>query len=254
MISNAKLKYCASFKLSKNCAAEKVFVIEGEKIAREALAANIPLRMVCATADWLERNAQLISEKIADANIFEISEPELERISNLQTPNKVWLLAEQPQQPELQSDSKGLTLVLDHIQDPGNMGTIIRIADWFGIRRVVCSTNSANYLNSKVVQASMGSIFRTEIHYTDLPVFLEKCQGKDIPIYGALLDGDNIYEIPLETNALIVIGNESKGIGKETEKYITHKVSIPNFGGSCESLNASVATGIICSEFRRRQG
>ena len=253
MISNAKLKYLASFKQAKNRAESNVFIVEGEKIVREALLSDIVVEAVCATADWLNANSQFWHGRVNPDNVYEVSDEELSRISLQKTPNKVWLLALQPQMPQLSTAFDGLVLALDRIQDPGNMGTILRIADWFGIRDVVCSPDTANHLNPKVVQSSMGSVFRIRVHYTDLEKFLGQCADKGKCVYGAMLDGEDVYHAELSANAVLVIGNESKGIGSEVAKHITKKIAIPNIGGTCESLNASVATGIFCSEFRRRK-
>ncbi|MBR5029341.1 MAG: RNA methyltransferase, partial [Bacteroidales bacterium] len=252
MISNAKLKQFASFRLAKNCAAENVFVVEGEKMAYEALLSGLRIRALCATDQWLADNSEKVAEQVSPYDIYEVSDAELERLSNMQTPNKVWLLVQTPEESPLETALGGLSLVLDRIQDPGNMGTILRIADWFGVRHVVCSHDTVNYLNPKVVQASMGSVFRTQVHYAELETFLTMSHNRGIAVYGALLDGVDIYHAETQSDAVLVIGNESKGISKELERLITHKISIPNYGGTCESLNASVAAGILCAEFRRR--
>jgi TrmH family RNA methyltransferase len=190
---------------------------------------------------------------------IEVKPAELERISSLSTPNEVLAVC---RIPEYKLDSKALenklTLVLDDIRDPGNLGTIIRIADWFGIEDIVCSNESADAFNPKVVQSTMGSIARIKVHYTDLTGFLQPDVNNYKPVYGALLEGKNIYSEKLSSSGLIVIGNESKGISEPIQKLVTHKISIPSFshfkpgGGEAESLNAAVATAVICSEFRRR--
>ncbi len=254
MISNSRLKQLAGYKLSKNCNNDNVFVVEGEKIAAEALLANLHIVTLCATAEWLAQNQGLWAAKVPADAIFEVADNELKRLSNLQTPNKVWLLVQQPAVQPLEPASDGLAIALDRIQDPGNMGTIIRIADWFGIRHVVCSTGTVNYLNPKVIQASMGSVFRTAVHYTQLTDFLAQCRQRHTAVCGTFINGDNIYTAQLPQNAVVVIGNESKGIDPDLLPFINTRLSIPNIGGTCESLNASVATGIVCSEFCRRNG
>jgi RNA methyltransferase, TrmH family len=160
---------------------------------------------------------------------------------------------------EVQLLKNKLTLVLDDIKDPGNLGTIIRIADWFGIENILCSNDTADTFNPKVVQATMGSIARVKVHYTALTDFFRIENGKlNIKSYGALLEGDNIYTKQLSSEGFIIIGNESKGISEDLLPYITDKVTIPAFShyrsdtGEAESLNAAIATAIICSEFRRR--
>lgn len=253
MISNTRLKQLAKYRLSKNCNNDNVFVVEGEKIAAEALIANLHIVALCATADWLSQHRSLFSARVPADAVFEVANDELKRLSNMQNPNKVWLLAQQPDVQPVETAFDGLTIALDHIQDPGNMGTIIRIADWFGIRHIVCSTGTVNCLNPKVIQASMGSVFRTAVHYTHLPDFLAQCRQRHTAVCGTFIDGDNIYTAQLPQNAVVVIGNESKGIDNDLLTFINTRLAIPNIGGTCESLNASVATGIVCSEFCRRQ-
>ena len=253
MISKAKLKDFASYRMQKKCDEEQVFVVEGPKLAKEALLSKVKVSVICCTSDWYNENKDLVDSKVLSENVYEITDIELERLSQLKTPNKVWLLVQNVENEPLEKSFGGLTLVLDKIQDPGNLGTIIRIADWFGIRHVVCSKDTVNCFNTKVVQATMGGIFRTNVYYTNLEEYLTECQKREIPVYGTLLSGENVYNIDLQQDGVLVVGNESKGISEEVQKFVSHKVSIPNFGGTCESLNASVATGIFCSEFFRRK-
>ena len=251
MISNAKLKFLAGFKQAKNRAESNVFVVEGDKIVREALLSDVVVEALCATAEWLDSNRHTVSQRVNPEVLYEVSDEELSRISMQKTPNKVWLLARQPQPTPADPAAEGLVLALDRIQDPGNMGTILRIADWCGVRHIVCTPDTVDYLNPKVVQASMGSVFRTQVHYADLEEFIVQCQKNGKATYGAVLGGKNVFETTLSDNAVLVIGNESKGISPELAGKL-EKLSIPNWGGTCESLNASVATGIFCAEFRRR--
>lgn len=245
MISKVKLKAYSAYKTQKNRNEDKVFIVEGVKLIEELLESGFSVVDICATKEWIANNPK--------TSATEISESELERISLLQTPNQVWALVEKKNFeiiPESTYDS--LCLVLDEIKDPGNMGTIIRTADWFGIRSIICSSNSVNIYNPKVIQATMGSIFRMQVYYTDLKDLLSK-KPQQIKVFGALLDGENIYKKQLDNKGIILIGNESKGISDELKSFITDKITIPKFG-SAESLNASVATGIILSEFRRARG
>jgi TrmH family RNA methyltransferase len=148
-----------------------------------------------------------------------------------------------------------LTLVLDEIQDPGNLGTIVRLADWFGIRNIICSENCADLYNPKVVQATMGSFTRVKIHYISLPGFLEHALVLNIPVYGAFLEGENLYQRQLTENGLIVMGNEGKGISDVISGFISTKINIPSYpvgAITSESLNVAIATSVICAEFRRR--
>lgn len=244
MISKNKLKELSVYKQQKRCEEASVFVVEGVKMCNEALAANAPIRVVCATNSWLSQHPNLPTQ----AEIYEIEQDNLSRISNMSAPNEVWMLLDR----NLSNFPKGnkLTLAIDHLQDPGNMGTIIRTADWFGVRRIVCSADTVSCYNSKVVQSTMGGIFRTEILYTDLPSYLGNC---GLPVFGALLDGENIWSghnslrLPAE-GAVLVVGNESRGISTEVQQHITHRVTIPNLGGTAESLNASVACAILIAQ------
>jgi TrmH family RNA methyltransferase len=171
----------------------------------------------------------------------------LERISSLQTPNKVLAVVEQESPHKEPVLNNQLTLVLDGIQDPGNLGTIIRIADWFSIKQIIASGDTVELYNPKVVQSTMGSITRVEVWHKDLEFFLQSVKQ---PVYGALLNGKNMHSEPPVTEGLLVIGNESKGISKELVPYISHPITIPRLGGA-ESLNAAVATGIIVSHLKK---
>ena len=244
MISKARLKDLAGYRLQKRCEAEGVFVVEGVKMAQEALTAGVPVRALCGSADWLQRNAS----QVQGVECYEVGQIELERLSAMRSPNEVWLLAERPQTAALSDDEEGLVLLLDHLQDPGNMGTIIRTADWFGIRHIVCSLDSVDCYNPKVVQATMGGIFRTRIDYCDLTEWAARYRH---PVYGAVLDGEDVRRVALQRPAALVIGNESRGISPAVQEVLTHRLTIPNYGGTCESLNASVATAILCAEFYR---
>ncbi len=180
--------------------------------------------------------------------IERITEGELAQISTLKTPNKVLAILRKPTISAPMN--KGLILVLDGVQDPGNMGTILRTADWFGIKTVVCSEDTADIFNPKVIQASMGSMLRMNVIYTSLEHYLARCE---LPIYGALLEGENVYHRSLEKVGVLVMGNEGKGIRSNIKPYINTPIHIPGFG-KAESLNVAVATGILLSELKRSEG
>ena len=244
MISKNKLKELAVYKQQKHCESDGVFVVEGVKMCHEAMAAKAPVRVVCATKSWLSEHENLPN----NAEVYEIDQDTLSRLSHMTTPNEVWMLVNR-YIPHI-SNPNPLTLALDHLQDPGNLGTIIRTADWFGVRRIVCSEGTVSCYNPKVVQATMGGLFRTAITYTDLPAWLAECRQ---PVFGALLDGTSIWspDSPLHLppeGAVLVVGNESRGITPEVQQHITHRVTIPNLGGTAESLNASVACAILMAE------
>jgi len=183
-----------------------------------------------------------------------ITDIQLSKISNLETPNKVLAVAEIPEQNfSFDAVASKLSLALDTINDPGNLGTIIRTAAWFGIETIICSATTADAWNAKAVQASMGALFRVKVVYADLEKVVADYTKNDIPVYATTLDGDNIYTSELAANGLIIIGSESHGVSKELLSLIDKKLLIPSFAaGNAESLNAAVAAGVVCSEFRRR--
>lgn len=243
MISKSKLKELSVYKQQKYCERDAVFVVEGVKMCHEAIAAKAPVKVVCATNSWLSRH----SDWPSSVEVHEVDNDSLSRLSHMTTPNEVWMLLERT--PIAAPDGQLLTLALDHLQDPGNLGTIIRTADWFGVRRIVCSEGTVSCYNPKVVQSTMGGLFRTEITYTDLSAYLSSCNK---PVYGALLDGESIWsgtslQLPPE-GAVLVVGNESRGITPEVQQHITRRIAIPNMGGTAESLNASVACAILMAE------
>jgi TrmH family RNA methyltransferase len=235
MLTKNELKYIQSLYHKKQRDEDGLFIAEGPKLAEELLNSRFEIKQVYAVKEWLQRNPAV------KAPVTEISQTELGRISGLQAPNEVVVIAKQSitaGEPMLKGK---LTIVLDGIQDPGNMGTILRIADWFGIDQIICSTDSVDIYNLKVVQSTMGSILRVKCWYKDLEVWEP---AEEIPVFGALLNGTNIYTINKTVEGLLVIGNESKGIREPMLSKITHPVTIPRTG-EAESLNAAVATGII---------
>jgi len=235
MLSKNELKYIQSLCHKKHRDEEKLFIAEGPKLAEELLLNGPAIKQIYATKQWLQ------SQGMLNVASTEITDAELARISNLQTPNQVLIIANQKQPSQEPILKNNLTIVLDGIQDPGNMGTIIRIADWFGIKQVVASEDSVEVYNPKVVQSTMGSICRVDVWYKDLSQWINNAS---VAVYGALLNGENIYAIKNVKEGVLVIGNESKGIREPLKSAITHPVTIPKVGGA-ESLNAAIATGII---------
>ena len=209
-------------------------------------------RLLAATADWLASAGQL-----PDCETVEISADEMHSASLMRTPQHVLALFEQPQYDfKLETLCGKLVLALDGIQDPGNMGTILRVCDWFGVHTVFCDPECASVHNPKAVQASMGAVFRVEARYVELPALIAERAGGGFPCYGTFLDGESIYEADLSPRGLIVMGNEGKGISPEIERLVGRRLTIPSFAGKerrTESLNVGVATGIVLSEFRRSQ-
>jgi RNA methyltransferase, TrmH family len=243
MFSKSQFKLIKSLSLKKYRIKERMFVVEGKKGIFELLQSGLVLHAIFTMEDIFETPKE---------RTFLISEAELKKVSNLSTPQIALAVFHIPevQQPSM----NGLTLVLDEIQDPGNLGTIIRMCDWFGVRDLICSPGTVDCYNPKVVQATMGSIARVNINYLELPEFLIEAKKK-LPVFGAMLEGENLYSKSLPESGMIVMGNEANGISSETEKLLTQRLSIPQFGesGKTESLNVATATAIFLSEFRRRQ-
>ncbi len=241
MLSKNTINFIRSLKDKKTRQQEMLFTAEGTKSVLELChASKISVKGVFATKDWMEEHASEIPRNI---DLNEVSNKELDQISSLKTHQNVLLMAQIPSRELADADfSSGLHLVIDTVQDPGNLGTIIRIADWYGIKNIVCSNACADAYNSKTIQASMASIDRVNVFYTDLKDFLSE---KKLPVYGAVMDGQNIKEEKLITPAFLLIGNEGKGISPELKPFITHAITIAKVG-EAESLNAAIATAIIC--------
>ena len=265
MISKNKIKYIRSLELKKNRNKEGKFVAEGFKVVDDLLALQ-PADLIVATQEWLHGK-----HFAAQTEVIEVTEEELKKVSFLQHPQQVLAVFRQDtgcnkqdsnsSQEEAEEKNFGfskintqeLSLALDGVQDPGNLGTIIRIADWFGITHIYCSQDTADVYNPKVVQATMGSIARVKVEYGNLLGLVESLP-EDVPVYGTLLDGDNIYQQQLENRGLIVMGNEGKGISPALAKKVNRRLLIPNFPegrATADSLNVAIATAITCSEFRR---
>lgn len=246
MISKNQIKFIRSLELKKNRKRESLFVAEGPKVIEELLKLKTP-HTIIATKEWIDNNPKI-------SNVIEVSERELESASLLKTPQQVLaLFGIETTVQDLNIDNNKLYLALDGIQDPGNLGTIIRIADWFGIDTIYCSNETVDVYNPKVIQATMGSIARVKVVYTDLCNLISNLSD-EMPVYGTFLDGSDIYKKELTPNGIIVMGNEGKGITKELKSLITNKLLIPSFsiGDTAESLNVAIATAITCSEFKRR--
>jgi len=242
MISQAQIKLIRSLHLKKNREEMNLFMAEGKKIADELLDCdNIEVVHIYASGNYFE-----------DTPYTKVTEEEMKKISALTTPPNILALCRIPAENTTIPDLKNeLVLVLDDIRDPGNMGSIIRIADWFGIGYIFCTSECVDAYNPKVVQASMGSIARVKMDYKNLRTILQESKDNHILVYGAKLDGVNLLKEKLSTNGLLIIGNESNGISPELSRYITNAIKIPSFDGGAESLNAAMATAILCAEFRR---
>jgi TrmH family RNA methyltransferase len=243
MLSKAIVKYIQSLRHKKFREQHHAFIAEGPKVVKDLLVSGEFLcKMICAVDEWFNENEELLSTTRQE-NKIKITEFELQKISLLHTPNKVVAVFNKKEEKAL-NVKKIISLMLDDIQDPGNMGTIIRIADWFGIKNIICGINCADAYNPKVVQSSMGSLGRVNFIYTDLKNFIDN--NKDVSVFAATLTGKSISTLNKLTEGLILIGNESKGISEELLLLANGQITIPKFGDA-ESLNAAVATGIILS-------
>lgn len=254
MLSLSQIKYVQSLQQKKFRRQHGVFVAEGEKIVSELWHGQYKVEGLYALNDWITEHRQEIPMEVP---VLEVSNKDLERISGLKTPNKVLAVIKMPEEsgePELLNGA--LCLVLDKVQDPGNLGTIIRTADWFGIRQIFCSPDTVEVFSPKVIQATMGSFLRVKIFYTVLESFLARAPA-DTPVFGAFLEGENLFQEKTSGQGLLVIGNEAKGISEKVAFFVGKKIRIP--GGrqagsldSAESLNASVAAGIMMAWFTRK--
>ena len=238
-LSKNQIKLITSLKQKKYRSLHGLFVVEGVKTIKELLNSSLLLHTLYTTESF----------KIDAKDEILISEADLKRISFLTTPNKALAIFKIPTSKAI--DTNGLIVVLDDVRDPGNLGTIIRLCDWFGVKDLVCSNETVDCFNPKVIQSTMGSITRVNINYFDLPTFLKEV---DTPIFGTFMDGGNVYNISLPKKGVLVLGNEANGISKEIEFLVKEKLTIPRFGNiqAAESLNVATATAILLSEFRRR--
>ena len=239
-ISKNQLKLITSLSQKKYRQKHQLFIAEGIKVVNELLNSSFEVEILFCADDF--------KTAISEDKITRISEIELKKISTLKSPNKVLGIFKIPEEKLL--ENSGLILALDAINDPGNLGTIIRLCDWFGISQLVCSKDTVDCYNQKVVQASMGSLTRISIHYIDLEDYLS---GTNLPTFIADMDGDNVYKTVLPKEGILILGNEANGVSEEVKKQIQRKISIPRFGKTqeTESLNVATATAILLSEFKR---
>lgn len=247
-LSKNKLKYIRSLKEKKYREEHGVFVAEGNKLIKDLLP-FLKCQLLVATKNFLN-----IVDLTQVKEVVEVDDKQLAQASFQQNPQEALAIFYQQAKSVSDNFDGQLILALDGIQDPGNLGTIVRLADWYGISNIYCSLDTVDIYNPKVIQATMGAIARVHVHYTDLPAFLEN--NKSLPIYGTFLDGNNMYDEDITNRGIIVMGNEGNGIRPETEKFINKKLYIPNYPEgqhTSESLNVAIATAIICAEFRRKR-
>jgi TrmH family RNA methyltransferase len=245
MLSKSQISLLKSLQHKKERMENGLFLVEGHKSVMEFINSPYPVEAIYHTTSFDPKVLNL-SRKI---NLTEISNTDIEKISSLKTPQQIIALVKIPRWPALDNAQlkQKFSLVLDGIQDPGNMGTIIRTADWFGIKHILCSEDSVDVYNPKVVQASMGSLARVTIHYTNLATVVSKL---NLPIFGAMLNGENLYKTNFGTEGLIVMGNEGNGVRPEIAGLINKAVTIPRVG-QAESLNVGIATALFCAEINR---
>ena len=249
MLSKAKIKLIQSLDAKKNRQTEGLFVAEGPKVVGDLLS-HFSCILLIATDKWLQDHPQEKADEI-----IEVTEDELRKASFLKTPQQVLALFRQPLPAVPSTTGEELMLALDDVQDPGNLGTIIRIADWFGVRQIICSKGCTDAFSPKVIQATMGAIARVQVTYVELDEWLQSLP-EGTPVYGTFLEGDNIYSTPLQQRGVIVMGNEGNGISTAVERIVTQRLFIPSYPQGCEtseSLNVAIATAITCAEFRRRR-
>lgn len=239
MLSKKQEKLVRSLRLKKNRNAEKLFVIEGTKLIKEAIQEKADIKYLFATNAWLSKND-------LEIEYIEIVEKEMQKMSVLKTSPGVLAIVSFPEIATYEND---VTLILDNIKDPGNLGTIIRTAETFGVNKIVCSEETVDCFNEKVVQASMGSIFRVQVFYTNLEEYLKELDPNQV--FASSLQGENIYEIKISSPSYIIMGSESHGISDEIYSFAGNKIKVPQ-QGKVESMNVSIATAVILAEFRRR--
>lgn len=241
MVSKNQIKWITSLQLKKYRLENQLFIAEGVKVIQELLQSNFVLEDLFATEDVF--NSFSVNNKMV------VTEAEMKKITALSSPSSCLAVFQMPKETKI--SNQGLIVALDDIRDPGNLGTIIRLCDWFGIEQMICSKETVDVFNPKVVQATMGSLARVNIQYLDIQEFIS---NSSLPIFGTFMDGNNIYSEDLPNDGIIIFGNEANGISAEIEKLVTNRIAIPRFGKlqKTESLNVATATAIILSEFCRR--
>jgi RNA methyltransferase, TrmH family len=256
MISKNKIKFIISLQKKKIRDEEKLFVIEGDKIVKEFLSAKIPIKMLVAKPEFLK---SIMPEFTRFVSLIEdVSYDELKQISTLKTPQNALAVVHMPEKEmNISGIINHFCVALDFVQDPGNLGTIIRAAGWFGIKNIVCSMDCVDVYNPKVIQSCMGAILHVNVFYYDLKKLFISAANNSIPVFGTLLEGDSIYNHKLDNKGIILLGNESKGISDDLIPFITEKIKIPKFSNAREgidSLNVGMAASVVFSEFLRKYG
>jgi TrmH family RNA methyltransferase len=250
MLSKNRIRHLNSLKIKKFRESNGQFVIEGDKIVRDLLHRSLlQVEWLCATPEWLHNNRDLISDRVKE--VTEAGPEELSRVSSFETPPPVLAVMNIPQyEPDWNEIESAVSLGLDTIQDPGNLGTIIRTADWFGIKNIICSEQCADCYNPKVIQASMGAVMNVKVHYIPLESVLQNFSKENLTIYGTFMQGTPINELPAVKKGILLFGNESRGLSPDIDRFVTKKITIPAVNDSeshVESLNVASAVAIVCS-------
>ena len=245
MFSKNKAKFIKSLQIKKFRTENKQFLIEGAKSVLELINSDYVIKELLVSNNFFEEHSSLLNNLKLKAEI--ISENELSNISSFTTNNAALAVADMRENNTLRATAKEYALILDDVRDPGNLGTILRIADWYGISKVICSQTTADFYNPKVISSSMGSFTRIKTYYCVLPEFLPTI---DLPVYAADLEGKDVHKFSFAQGGYIVMGNESEGLSEEVKKYVTDKIHIPRYG-QAESLNVAIATAVICDNLKR---
>ena len=246
MITKNQIKYINSLQQKKFRLEHQSFVVEGAKSVHELLKSDFEVELLFITNAFFNEYEFLLQNLTFQPELVEAND--LEKVGSFSSNNAALAVVKTKENVELLVENKEFALILDDIRDPGNLGTIIRIADWYGITKIICSTSTVDFYNPKVINSTMGSFTRISLYYTDLMNFIK---SKKVNIYGTLLDGENIHKTKFADSGYIVIGNEANGISEEITKLITHKITIPRFGGA-ESLNAGIATAVVLDNVFRQ--
>lgn len=245
MLSKARIKFIKSLQLKKYRKQEQCFTVLGEKSVLETLRSTLQVRELYATADFIERQKSTLDRYQGD--LIRVKESELALLGEYATNDAALAIVSIPDKAVFSVELDEFVIMLDDIRDPGNLGTIIRTADWYGITKIIASEETADVYNSKVIQASMGSFTRIQVLYTNLLEFLKE---NKLPVYGTFLNGENAHGFKFGKGGIVIVGNEANGISEEVKKFISHKITIPQFG-KAESLNAAIATAVILDNIRR---
>lgn len=249
MFSKQQQKYVQSLQIKKYRQEHQRFLVEGAKSVIELLNADFEIELILCTPKFFVENENLLK----NISVEQISQTELEKQGTLKSNDAAIAVVKMRENKPLFADQKEFVLVLDDIRDPGNLGTILRIADWYGLKKVICSENTVDFYNPKVIAASMGSFTRIQVYYSEISEYFENIDKKNnIEIIGTFLDSENVHRFDFSDAGYIVLGNESNGISAEVEKLITKKITIPRFG-EAESLNVGIATAVVLDNLRRRE-